>query len=1003
MKRSFTVLAALVLAVSSANAVTTTWNVDAAGDWGTAGNWTPGIPATGDNVVLGNAVTTARALTVSANYSLGKITVSNTNAGSLYTIGSNTSTNRNITLTGAGTIISVGALGANLTNTTYANYLTFVLPALNVSFDIGGATLIGPVSGGNAANTLTKTGAGALTWNGNGSLASNLTVSAGNFIDTGSSSGLGNFLMTPTGSGDMTYSGTGILGMASGKTARFVGTASGTVIVAPGTAAVPFAGLRIGVPGGVSTVTLENNTRYNADVSGVWNGQSDTFAAIGTLNLGVTGTTNSLYITLPSGSLQSSAYVLAGASNSITGKFNQVYYNGSLVANPETAGSIGTGYQLVYGSKYIMLVNPATNRRINWVNPDTSTATTNYWDTPANWTRGTAPNSSDNVFVGFGTVFLAGSNNSRTVGSFRTEGSGATSLGNNFTLTCRADNGASGDFYWGSSGLMSGAGYTLNIYGNLLIPATQALQGAGVGTINFYGANKAIQVRPNDVWTGNNNIASQNVQNIYGSYWENSTAANGGSFDGQRFYCNRNTVDVKPGGQILARPDGNASQWAARRFIFEGGQSNLPALGSAVTFVYQPAFEDNGPAGSNRLVIAGGVAYPQDVKVGADYWGSKALKDATYTWRIKGGDFTVGRDFLIAETAGNSPSDGLFVNFEENGTLAKVNVTVKRDMFVNLAGVGGNADVVDAGSATRGVTAPTFSERYGIRGKNATIRIGRDLTVGTVAQAYYAWWPRTGALVDLGNATIYIGRNLVINRMDSVARAFYSAGTSTLICDGNGTGQTQLIRTWGITDGIALNNLRIRNVGGVVQLDNNIAYNPAGLNPYASYPRGNGYVAQGGDLLLTGNLSVECGTFQTGTTGTKGRQIAFSAGSHTIYVDPSATLIGTVGITQASGVFDNMILQQNAVLTLLSNIAIASTDNFIMWSGSKLYLNGFSLTAYGQSYLSNSISPLGVPFTVDGSNGTIFGTAAVPEPATLFCVGSVLVGGLGWMRRRRML
>ena len=66
-----TALAALatVISIPTLHAASGTWNVDAAGNWGTAGNWTPAaIPGTaaGDIISLTNNITAARTVTIDA-------------------------------------------------------------------------------------------------------------------------------------------------------------------------------------------------------------------------------------------------------------------------------------------------------------------------------------------------------------------------------------------------------------------------------------------------------------------------------------------------------------------------------------------------------------------------------------------------------------------------------------------------------------------------------------------------------------------------------------------------------------------------------------------------------------------------------------------------------------------------------------------------------------------------------------------------------------------------
>jgi len=337
------------------------------------------------------------------------------------------------------------------------------------------------------------------------------------------------------------------------------------------------------------------------------------------------------------------------------------------------------------------------------------------------------------------------------------------------------------------------------------------------------------------------------------------------------------------------------------------------------------------------MAVAGGIVYPRDVRIGAQYWGAAQSKNPNYVWRMKGGDLTVNRD-LFYRSPGGSSGGNFYFSTEENNTNGATyrNISVNRDMVVG-------------GSST--------SELYVFQLNSGAMKVGQDLTIGSANDT------GSGA-IDFGSGTVNLGRNLVTFRPSPFMLANWNAGTSTLICDGNGTDalrgrKNQTLTTYGDC-GIALNNLVIHNECATVSLANSAA----------------------GILLLHGNFELECGTFTDND-----RAIKFNGPAHLLKVYAGTTITG--------GAFDNLILLKDAVVNLGSNI---NADNISLWSGSKLYLSGFTLNADGKQWVGANTSADGVTY----EDGMIYGTLAIPEPATLLLMGTGALGVLGYIRRRRM-
>ncbi|MFA6174854.1 MAG: hypothetical protein WC701_14425, partial [Kiritimatiellales bacterium] len=112
MKKRVSVIIMLIAGLCfTAQAASSSWNVDAAGTWITAGNWTAGVPGiangttSADVATFSTALTAGRTVTVDNNRNIGGITFGNTGTNG-YTLATGM-----IKLSNGGVIQSLSGMG----------------------------------------------------------------------------------------------------------------------------------------------------------------------------------------------------------------------------------------------------------------------------------------------------------------------------------------------------------------------------------------------------------------------------------------------------------------------------------------------------------------------------------------------------------------------------------------------------------------------------------------------------------------------------------------------------------------------------------------------------------------------------------------------------------------------------------------------------------------------------------------------------------------------------
>jgi fibronectin-binding autotransporter adhesin len=523
MKTSILRAALLLAAATTVQAASSTWNGTVSSAWTNAANWLPGIPATGDDVVIADTTSSGNALSLTDSRSIGSLTFGATGTRTTaFQITNNVAAN---SLTFTNGLVANGAIGGVIS--------FFRIPTIidaDQTWSIGGAPGavtsdwgMGVTPRANGTQTpftlnanLTKTGTGQLTFiganiTGNGNLTINQGVVKfnGGSSTTMSASGGGSIVINSGGklmlfrnSGAVTC--TKPIALNAGGTLEFGGNNTG--------------GATYGFP-----LTMSGNVTFSSGggvagqklytLTGAWSGN----AAI-------------------SGTAVGSDVVVLVLSNNITGwtgSFNhagnafRIAFAAAAPGNAAVAWSLNNAGAILetYGATNVQLGSlGGSSGTLRNSDPGNQPATVTVGALNTSTTLGAVM--ADNtaslglVKVGTGTLTLT-ANNTFSGGTVISNGAvllqGATASSGSANVAVR-----SGATFGGSSGTASG-GATLDAGGTLRLPGGIGATPLTVGGLNFGASSTDTPTTTVDVYsggkaacTGGLNVNGTNIINLIG-------------------------------------------------------------------------------------------------------------------------------------------------------------------------------------------------------------------------------------------------------------------------------------------------------------------------------------------------------------------------------------------------------------------------------------------------------------------------------------------------------
>ncbi|BCU76601.1 autotransporter-associated beta strand repeat-containing protein [Luteolibacter sp. LG18] len=178
----------LASTATPATAVAGSWNVDAAGTWGTTSSWTGGVPnGVGDIANLTNNITVARSISLAGNRTLGALNIGDSATSYLgFTVNAGTPGTSQLifdqTGTADATITVPNAGGVATNNISPGSVLLKDNLVVTTAFPNSGTTQLSissPVTDGSGTFGITKEGPGILVLQGSNSYKGGLAINGG--------------------------------------------------------------------------------------------------------------------------------------------------------------------------------------------------------------------------------------------------------------------------------------------------------------------------------------------------------------------------------------------------------------------------------------------------------------------------------------------------------------------------------------------------------------------------------------------------------------------------------------------------------------------------------------------------------------------------------------------------------------------------------------------------------------------------------------------------------